>query len=208
MPHHTLLVLTSAVLATVPYVGAQILSCADVECPIASGSTSADCTVVDKTFSAVGVAPLDLDIDGLRDISWVKGVGAQDVGSGERLFDQSFYLGTPPDFDFGETGACALFFSQVSERVRFGDDNPKRSQGTCRQALTDDCVSALLDRAKAVDISGLSGTAVCERLQSNFSSNLDSACASFTVGSRWTGITAQGTYGSQSSTRRHLGDDS
>ena len=185
--------LALAVLVTAPRAAANILSCADVGCPITSGTTAATCTVVDRTFNAVGVVGIDSSVGSLKGLSWVKGVGAHNANSTERAFDQSFYLGTPGTFDFDGTGACALFFTQVSDRVKFGDGDVTRTQGTCHDAMTDSCVSALVDRAKKVDFQGLSGTAACDKLQKDFSDNLDSACASFAVGSRWTGIQAKGT---------------
>ncbi|KAG7285973.1 hypothetical protein NEMBOFW57_008269 [Staphylotrichum longicolle] len=171
MPQRTVTILALAVLATVPRVTAKILSY--------------------RTFNAVGVANLESTIDNLKGLSWVKGVGAEDVNSKERSFDQSFYLGTPDDFDFGSTGACALFFTQTSDRVKFGDGDPRNTEGTCKDAMTDSCISAMVDRAKKVDMQGLSGKAACEKLQKDFSDNLDSACTSFAQGSRWSGIKAQ-----------------
>ncbi|GAB1315584.1 hypothetical protein MFIFM68171_05794 [Madurella fahalii] len=188
MPHRILLALASAVLVITPYARAQIASCAEVECPVVPGTTSAMCTVADKTFDAVGFTFIRNGPSMF--LSWLKGVGAEDVSSSDRVYDQSFYFGTPPGFDFGGTGACALFFTQVSESVRFDGDDPRRSQGTCQQAMSEECVSALVTRAKAVDLDGLSGEAACERLQQDFSSNFDSACSSFATGSRWSGITA------------------
>lgn len=192
MSQRTLFIFASAVLATAPQVTAKILSCADVDCPSTSGTTAATCTVVDRTFNAVGVANIDTTIDDLKGFSWVKGVGAENLNSTERTFDQSFYLGTPDDFDIGSTGACALFFTQTSDRVKFGDGDPRNTEGTCKDAMTDSCISAMVDRAKKVDLQGSSGKAACDKLQKDFSDNLDSACASFAQGSRWSGIKAQG----------------
>jgi len=192
MSQRTLIIFASAVLVTVPQAAAKILSCADVGCPITSGTTSATCTVADRTFNAVGVASLDSTVDGLKGLSWVKGVGAENINSTERAFDQSFYLGTPDDFDFDGTGACALFFTQVSDRVKFGDGDPRSTEGTCKDAMGDSCISALVDRAKKVDLKGLSGKAACDKLQKDFSDNLDSACTAIAQGSRWTGIKAKG----------------
>lgn len=178
-------------------VGAQILSCADVECPIVPGTTFAKCTVVNKSFNAVGVARIDTDIDEFNGLSWVKAVGAEDVNSTTREFYQSFYLGTPAESSNldGAGSACAVFFTQVSDRVRFGDGDPRGTEGTCRQALGESCVSALVDRAKAVDLDGLSGQAACDKLQREFSDNLDAACADSATGRRWTGIRVQGKSG-------------
>ncbi|KAK4677393.1 hypothetical protein QC764_405780 [Podospora pseudoanserina] len=173
-----------AVLATASSINAQILSCADVECPITKGITSATCTVVDKIFNAVGVVPLEYIGDDLKGLSWTKAVGAVDASS-DREYDQSFYLGTPLGVRL--PASCAVFFNKVSDRVRFGDDDPKRSKGTCNQAMTDGCINALIKRALEVD---LSGNDTCEKLQTEFLGNLDSECASFATGNNWVDVTA------------------
>jgi hypothetical protein len=192
MARQTLIALASTVLATLPSAGAEILSCADVECPITPGGTSATCTVADWTFNAVGIANLDTDIDALKGLSWVKGVGANDAAEDERNFSNAFYLGTPDDFDFDGTGACALFFKRVSDRVTFGDGDPRNTEGTCGDALSDPCVAALIDRAKNVDLQGQSGTAACELLRRDFVGNLDAACSDFAEGDHWESLVAQG----------------
>ncbi|KAH6640357.1 hypothetical protein F5144DRAFT_481692 [Chaetomium tenue] len=143
--------------------GASILSCADVDCPITEGTTSATCTIADRTFNAVGLTSLDTGgNDRLRGLSWVKAVGAQDHPENTtRVFDESFYLGTRDDFDFEDTGACAVFFTQVSGMVRFGEGDQGIAQGTCGDALGDAC------------------------------DNLDSACSRFAMGAQWTGVEAK-----------------
>jgi hypothetical protein len=147
--------------------------------------------VADRKFNAIGVVNINSSINALKELSWVEGVGAEDVGSTERSFEQAFYLATPDGFDFDSTGACALFFTQVSDNVRGGDADPRGSEGTCSDAMTDPCVTALVDRAK-VDLNGLSGTAACEKLQRDFSGNLDSACTGSARANNWSGITAKG----------------
>ena len=181
------------VLATVfQHTAAQILSCADVECPISQGTTAADCIVAGESFNAVGVADLSIEATGFDGLSWTKAVGAGSGGSSDqRLFTQNFYLGHPLGFN-PDTGACALFFSRVSDRVKFGDGSPKLSEGTCAQAMTESCVNALIKRANSLDLGSAGSTeAACEKLQNEFSDNLDSECASFATGSRWAGITAR-----------------
>ncbi|KAK3897164.1 hypothetical protein C8A05DRAFT_20014, partial [Staphylotrichum tortipilum] len=196
MSQRTLLVLSSVVLATIAPTSAKILSCADVGCPITAGTT-ATCTVVDHSFSAVGVAAIDSSVKGL---SWVKAVGGERQGANDFL-DQGIYLGRPDGFDFGSTGACALLFTQVSDMVRFGDLDPKGTEGVCSDAMTNACISALTDRAKKVDLKGLSGTAACAKLQSDFSNNpVDSACAAFAQASKWAGIEARALSGTGSPT--------
>ena len=192
-PPRTLFTLASAALLAGVH-GADILSCADVDCPIVEGTTSANCTVADRSFNAVGLTSLDTGgNDRLRGLSWVKAVGATDhPANSSRVFDQSFYLGTRDDFDFEDTGACAIFFTEVAESVSFGNADPRNSQGTCGQALSDACVSALTDRAKKVDLTGLRGRRACEKLQQDFTDNLDSACSNVARGNAWSGISAKG----------------
>ncbi|KAK4101896.1 hypothetical protein N658DRAFT_485766 [Parathielavia hyrcaniae] len=198
------LVFASAMLAAVTDVAADndipsYLSYFDVASPLSARSTSATCMVNNRTFTAVGIANLESPNDALNGLSWVIGAGAEDVNSTdseapERRFEQSFYLGSPRGFEFEGTGACALFFTQVSDEVHFnGDADPRVSKGTCSDAMTDDCISALVDRAKKVDLDGLSGAAACERLQQDFADNFDSACAAFAPASSssWSGITAK-----------------
>ncbi|CAP66936.1 uncharacterized protein PODANS_4_5780 [Podospora anserina S mat+] len=156
-----------AVLATASSINAQILSCADVECPITKGTTSATCTVVDKIFNAVGVVPCRRYQLRPR----IRPVIVPRYSSlGVRL-----------------PASCAVFFNKVNDRVRFGDDDPKRSKGTCNQAMTDGCINALIKRALEVD---LSGNDACEKLQTEFLANLDSECASFATGNNWVDVTA------------------
>ena len=167
-----------------------IVGCADVECPTMSGSTSAECKLSNKTFTAVGLARIPVEADSLQGLSWVEGVAVTDSGGKNRTFDKSFYLGTPPQLTLNGTGACALFFSQVSERVLFGkeDEDQSATQGTCDQAMSEKCVSAIISRAEALALDGLSSTEACTKLEKEFQDNLDSECASSAPGNKWVGL--------------------
>lgn len=167
-----------------------IVGCADVQCPTKSGSMSAECKLVDKTFTAVGLANIPVSEDSLKGLSWVEGVAVTDSSDGRRSFDKSFYLGAPPQLNLAGTGACALFFSQVSDRVYFGteDDDQSTTQGTCKDAMSEECVSALITRAEALDLEGLSSKEACATLEKVFQDNLDSECASAATGSKWAGL--------------------
>ncbi len=167
MRQRTFVVLSSvvlALLAAVSPIAGKILGCADVACPIAAGTT-ANCTVVDRSFEAVGVVPIGQQGD-VKGLSWVTGVRANDAGSNASWSNQTFYLGTPDGFDFGNTGTCALFFTHFKSRVlRSGtsDDDASRSE-ICQAAATKSCLFSLVSRAKSVDLKGLSGAAACGRL--------------------------------------------
>jgi hypothetical protein len=84
-----------------------------------------------------------------------------------------------------DTGACAVFFYQVAN-ISFPGD-VEIAQGTCQAAMGDNCVNAIVKRAMSVDVSGLGISDACNKLQSTFEDNLDTACANFT-GSVWSGL--------------------
>jgi hypothetical protein len=169
-----------------------IASCADVKCPSAPNSVAAQCRVVDKTFTAIGQARIPSDSSSsssaLARLSWVQGVTVNDRPGIDRTYDKSFYLGTPPDLNLGGLGACAIFFTRVSDSVSFGNEDVARAQGTCQQALSSECVATLIARAKIVNARGVSSENACAELQKEFQANLDPACAKFATGTRWDGI--------------------
>ncbi|CAM1502185.1 Fc.00g041690.m01.CDS01 [Cosmosporella sp. VM-42] len=171
-----------------------IVGCDTVDCPINDNSTSANCTLVDKTYSAVGLARIPVDSDSpFSGFSWLEGIAVEDDGN-NRTFERNFYLGTPPDANVSDVAACALFFTSTSDRVKFDGQDTEETEGTCEDALSKDCVEALNKRAKEVDVDGLSPKASCSKVQKALSDNLDSACSSFAGGSKWTNVTAQGSY--------------
>ncbi|KPM38674.1 hypothetical protein AK830_g7876 [Neonectria ditissima] len=169
---------------------ATIVGCAEADCPTAGRSTSSECQLVDKNLSMIGLARVPVESDTLEGLSWVEGVAIADSNDGNRAFDKSFYLGTPPSLSLNDTGACALFFTHVSTRVKFEDDDTdvSVSQGTCEDAMSKECVSALTSRAEDLDVDGLSSKEACKKLQEEFEDNLDSECSSFADGSKWVGL--------------------
>lgn len=66
------------------------------------------------------------------------------------------------------------------------------SQGTCAQALSEECVAKMLQRARAVDLDGLSTAEACSQLQSVFEGKIDQECVAFLPGTTWTGVEATG----------------
>lgn len=168
-----------------------IVGCAEVDCPTASGSTAAECKLDDKTFSMIGLAKIDTNETALEGLSWVEGVAVSDSDGGNRTFDKSFYLGTPSNFSLDGTGACALFFTHVSDRVMFGEksDDVSTTQGTCAEALSDDCVEALISHAEGFNVTGDSTNEdTCKKLQKDFEDNFDKACGSFADGKTWVNL--------------------
>ncbi|CAM1509597.1 Fc.00g033360.m01.CDS01 [Cosmosporella sp. VM-42] len=171
--------------------GKTIVGCLEVQCPTADGSVAAECKLADKTFTTIGLARIPTKVDALEGLSWVEGAVVSDLDGRNRTFDKSFYLGTPPNLSLNGSESCALFFTHFSERVnKFnnGKEDVSISQGTCDEAMSEKCVSAIVSRAEGVDLDGLSSEDACEKLQKEFEDNLDSECAPFADGSKWVGL--------------------
>ncbi|KAI0392433.1 hypothetical protein F5Y17DRAFT_359088 [Xylariaceae sp. FL0594] len=174
-----------------------IVGCIEVGCPPSSTDTvNDDCRVADSSFPSVGLTRIptkNKDLDGK--LSWTKGFNVTDRGAaGGQEFHSSFYFGTAPDLDLSGTGACAVFLHGVEPSLSFDkvDKNLESAQGTCADAMGNDCVTALIDRAKKlVDGFGSnppSSEEACARLQDDLDKNMDHACLSLTKGS-WTDLT-------------------
>lgn len=56
-----------------------------------------------------------------------------------------------------------------------GSDD-EESQGTCQEAMSESCVTAMNDRARDIDYNGLTIDEACAKLQEEFNDNLDSEC--------------------------------
>lgn len=195
----------STVLAlSVAYVRAQdfnqtIVGCVELECPPSSADTvNDDCTVADNSFPYVGLTSLPTENKDLKGkVSWTKGFNITDTPDHNRTFHSAFYLGTSPDLDLGDTGACAVLFHGLEAALSFDkvDANQDTAQGTCSDAMGSDCVAALLDRAqKLLDSFGNdapSSEEACVRLQDDLNKNMDNACLSISKGS-WTNLTSAG----------------
>jgi hypothetical protein len=192
--HRNLLVLTSAVLATVQHVGAQILGCDELGCPVASGTEP--CTVADKTFRHVGAASVDIpDRNNVSiGLSWVKGVSSKAInGTDSVQYDQSFYLGTPPGFELHPSAGCALFFHDVSKNIKFNNsrDAPlPYAEGTCQETtMGPSCVSAVIELAQMA-FEKVTPYDSCELLEETFASMITDACVGSLVnGGNWSPYT-------------------
>jgi len=170
-----------------------IVGCLDVGCPVQDGSTDSKCTLVDKTFTLIGLAPVPETTSNLTGISWTEGV-AVDNRDNQRIFSTNFYFGMPPDKNLTGTGACAVFFNDISNRLAFPGAPPQTSEGTCEDAMGPQCASALIKRATDMDISGLGTTEACKKLHAAFTENVDPVCANSAPGSKWRGITVRGEF--------------
>ncbi|RDL39947.1 uncharacterized protein BP5553_04287 [Venustampulla echinocandica] len=147
-----------------------IVGCIDVDCPTGPGSiTTVQCTVVDKTFHTIRLAPIE-------------------------LLPRTTTLETPPDTNLTGTGACAVFFGKVSDRASFSGSSRviEESEGTCQEAIGTDCVNALVKRATNVDVKGLGNVEACSKLETAFKENLDDACKSIATDSKWKGLSVKG----------------
>jgi hypothetical protein len=162
-----------------------IVGCVDVDCPVQD--TTAECTVVDKTFGVVGLAQIPVTSSNLTGISWTEGV--QIKGSDSRTFEKSFYFGAPPKLNLSGTGACAVFFNHIPKQLAFQGE-VETAHGTCQDVMGSGCVNALIQRATSLDVIGLGISDACSKLQSSFQDNLDTACTNI-AGSKWTALTVK-----------------
>ena len=170
-----------------------ILSCAEVNCPTRPKVASNMCTVTNTTYSDVGVVKIQGAPSSLPGLTWVEAIAGDDTVA-PRRFIKDFYLAADPQSKINSTGACALFFTKLSTSVVFRDDTRPitNSQGTCAQALSEECVAKMLQRARAVDLDGLSTAEACSQLQSVFEGKIDQECVAFLPGTTWTGVEATG----------------
>ncbi|KAI1189213.1 hypothetical protein F5B17DRAFT_392343 [Nemania serpens] len=173
-----------------------IVGCVDLDCPASTADTANDnCTVADKSFTYVGLTRIPTTQESLQGLSWTKGFNIIDLPNNNRTFQNSFYLGTPPDLKLSSTGACSVFFHGVSTSLSFGGDNGKNetSQGTCADAMGSDCVNALLNRAKTFikesENNNTSDTDLCSALQDHLHNNMDTPCLRISGGS-WTNLSS------------------
>ncbi|RYP63363.1 hypothetical protein DL769_006978 [Monosporascus sp. CRB-8-3] len=167
-----------------------IYGCVDVGCPASTQDSANDnCTVAGRSFPYVGITRIPTGGEALTGLTWSKGFNITD--NGERMFGSSYYLGSPPDLDLSNTGACAIFFHGVSGSISFETDPPndETTQGTCSDAMGAACVDALTARARNLDIGdGTSAEEVCARLRDDLEENMDDACARIAGGS-WSNLT-------------------
>ncbi|PVH88140.1 hypothetical protein DL98DRAFT_525403 [Cadophora sp. DSE1049] len=178
----------------------NIIGCAALPCPDDAAGDS-QCTVVDKTFSNVGLSRIPVTSQTLTGISWTEGVSVIDSNdTTSRTFEKAFYLGVPPKTNLTGTGACAVFFNQVSKKVVFDNQDVEEAQGTCQEALNSQCVSALVDRAEKVDVVGLGSADACTKLDASFKETVDSACTVFANGNIWSGLSVKPLTGTQAAT--------
>ncbi|RYP08680.1 hypothetical protein DL765_008703 [Monosporascus sp. GIB2] len=165
-----------------------ILGCADVRCPNLEDSADNVCTLVDRTFSDIGLVRIPTDVE---ELSWVQGNNITD-DEGERRITSSFYLGTPFELNTGDTRACAAFFHESTARFPGGDVDT--AQGTCEQAGVDiACIDALVARARALRVED--GEDACEKLQEEFLAKLDQECRGLAGTDRWESVRVRPIFG-------------
>ncbi|KAF7563675.1 hypothetical protein G7046_g428 [Stylonectria norvegica] len=185
-----------------------IVGCDAVDCPISDGSSSSNCTLVDRTFTAVGLARIPFDAKSpFFGLSWLEGVAVESDGSG-RKFEKDFYLGASSDIDLSEVPACAIFFASTSDKVKFDGDNAEETEGICEDAMSKECVAALNKQAEGVNVKGLSVEESCSKVKDAILGSIDSACTSFASGSKWANVTARALSGSESPDAILSGDNS
>lgn len=180
--------------------GADIIGCTELKCPAAK-DLNPDCRVVNRSSIAVGLTNLDSPFNDIT-LTWTKGVkNFQNTGSPPITYENNFYLGAPAGFSLSTNAtksnydACALFFIAVSDQVKF-QGNISTATGTCSDAITTDCLNAILKQATdaVTAFKGSSTAENCQALEADFNNNLNFKCSQFATGDRWDGLHVQGTF--------------
>ncbi|KAI8671685.1 hypothetical protein NCS57_00644300 [Fusarium keratoplasticum] len=168
-----------------------IVGCDYLDCPFGDGTPRyqwANCTLADKDYTAVGFSRIPLSSNfSWPGLSWL--YGAEQNNSASPAFEKNFYLGAPPETNFSDVTACAIFFRNVSSAVGF-QGSSRTSQGTCEDAMSKDCVAALNKQAAAVEVEGLSAKDACDKVKDELLETIDPDCYSWARGRDWNNITS------------------
>ncbi|KAJ8130630.1 hypothetical protein O1611_g2999 [Lasiodiplodia mahajangana] len=195
------LTFASLILASLTCVRSQdlnstIVGCVEIGCPGSTADTVNDnCTVVDDSFTYIGLTSVPTTQQSLKGLTWTKGFEIIDSADNNRTFQSSFFLGAPPDFSLNHTGGCSVFLHGVSTSLSFGNDGTanETSEGTCADAMGSACVTALVDRARTLfqrsTTNNTSDADLCSALQDDLDKNMDDACRRVSRGS-WTDLSS------------------
>lgn len=163
-----------------------LVSCDKVPCPRNEYNRD-QCTVGNTTLVSIGVASFAVPSSiSSSPFTWAIGIQSVDtpeVKSDTTLGDsieRSYFLGTPQGTDLSKSapnGACAIFFEGISEFIHFPGVNNETSIGTCADALTAGCATALIQQAQS-EATKLGGSKdKCEALQTALASAPPAACS-------------------------------
>lgn len=175
-----------------------VIGCERLVCPLESAnSTTTNCTIVDKTYTTIGQGRVPfVSNSSLYGLSWVEGVAVTDHDDNRRTFEKNFYLGTPSYMDTSGLVGCAIFFTAVNRSQANYGGAWGETVMECPDFIGIDCVDALSEQARSVDISGLGTEEACIKVKDEISHNLNSACAASSYVGRdgWTNLTVKGKF--------------
>ncbi len=121
MKHLSIVLALSVACVRAQELNKTIVGCVELECPPSSAdNANDDCTVADSSFPYVGLTRIPTENKDLQGkVSWTKGFNITDTPDSGRTFHNAFYLGTSPDLDLGDTGACAVLLHGVEAALSF-----------------------------------------------------------------------------------------
>lgn len=188
----------SAVIAASPP-GAPIVGCSAVGCPAGPGnSTSANCVVAGRKSNLIGLANFKPSIAGGDNLTWTETVGYGNTSTSPEFLERTFYLGAPQGFNLtanaasSNFGACAVFFTNLSAEAKFPGENTGTSFGTCSDAITTECVNALIEQSQLA-VGPASDSYSCGSLKDQISKNVPPSCSRFATGKEgWDDIEVKG----------------
>jgi hypothetical protein len=106
---------------------------------------------------------------------------------------RNYYLGTPrSQTGFVGLAGCAIFFEGISNDLKFPGTSASSDNGTCNDALTQSCVTDLMEQVKKVtEHLVASGKTQCADLQAAIQETAPGSC-SVAKGGKWGTIFARG----------------
>lgn len=177
-----------------------LVSCDKVPCP-RNEYNGDHCIVGNTTSTSIGVASFAVP-SSISSSPFTWAIGIQRVDTPEVKSDttysssleRNYFLGTPQGTDLSKSapnGACAIFFEGMSEFAQFSGSNSEISIGTCADAITADCVTALLQLAQS-EATKLGGSKdKCEALRTALGSAPPEACSPFSLNESWGVVAAR-----------------
>jgi hypothetical protein len=182
-----------------PKAGAQNLKGCDlVPCPLNQYGVQY-CPIANVTATAIGVSNFTTSLSP-DPLTWTTTISfyPDPQNSSMSGFERGYLLGLPPTVDLSSaenvTG-CALFFDEISSKLKFPGNDTDVDTGTCQDAMGALCVADLQSQARSV-LANLSatvglGTTICSDLESALHDTPPASC-SFLQDGTWGSIHARG----------------
>lgn len=155
----------------------DVLSCANVSCPILNNSAVADCTVAGARYSVIGLVTPSSPSN--SSLVWTIGVNQtllQNASPTTDIIDRAFYLGIDSSsvLTSGTINACSFFFTGSDGGPVFYDPVPGDCVAQTGSGFSGECVDAL---KRTVGDLSMSDDPTCTSIATALQDDLPPSCA-------------------------------